>query len=73
MLHRGGARPVNGHRYIRLEIKSAIVSWLNELSHAYAYLRSSGPLVARACAGRARSHARAHAFTVRLREYENVS
>ena len=54
-LHRG-ARPVNGHRYIRLEIKSAIVSWLNELSHAYAYSRSSG-LVARACAGHARTRA----------------
>ena len=32
---------VNGHRYIRLEIKSAIVSSLNELSHAYVYSRSS--------------------------------
>lgn len=32
---------VNGHGYIRLEIKSAIVSPLNELSHAYAYSRSS--------------------------------
>lgn len=35
--------PVNGYRgyILRLEIKSAIVSPLNELSHAYAYSRSS--------------------------------
>lgn len=34
-------RLTGAHGYIRLEIKSAIVSPLNELSHAYAYSRSS--------------------------------
>jgi len=35
------SRRLTGTGYIRLEIKSAIVSPLNELSHAYAYSRSS--------------------------------
>lgn len=62
---------VNGHGYIRLEIKSAIVSPLNELSHAYAYSRSSstrsgvrvlGPS-ARSLHGPYLSRARAHTCT----------
>lgn len=39
--HPFSRRLTGAHGYIRLEIKSAIVSPLNELSHAYAYSRSS--------------------------------
>lgn len=51
---------VNGRGYIRLEIKSAIVSPLNELSHAYAYTRSSARACVRVLARfvRSRLHAR---------------
>lgn len=65
-------RRLTGTGYIRLEIKSAIVSPLNELSHAYAYSRSSstrsgvrvlGPSARCTARYLSRARARSHAHT----------
>lgn len=60
-------RLTGAHGYIRLEIKSAIVSPLNELSHAYAYSRSS----ARVCVY-SRPVRLLHARTSLVRARENT-
>lgn len=61
-------RLTGAHGYIRLEIKSAIVSPLNELSHAYAYSRSSARVCVYSRPVRL-LHARTSLVRARAREY----